>query len=144
MQNSRVPFAAACQTTAMGIMPHTDMERALKLAFSLDIPFWPQLPNTSFYEDMYVQASEGFPGITVDTENKKLHFDRTRFDAELGSYSERMNDPRSFELTRDYSVVFHRFLGQDLSQLYRHTRTVHRACEFRVPCHRCGKQAHNL
>lgn len=115
MQNSRVPFAANCQTTAMGIMPHTDIERALKLAFSLDIPFWPQLPNNSFYEDMYVQASEGFPGITVDAENRKLHFDRTRFDAELGNYSERMNDPRSFELTRDYSVVFHRFLEQDLS-----------------------------
>lgn len=116
MQNSRVPFTAACQTTAMGIMPHTDIERALKLALSLDIPFWPQLPNTSFYEDMYVQASEGFPGITVDAENRKLHFDRARFDSELGGYSERMNDPRSFELSRDYSVVFHRFLEQDLSR----------------------------
>ena len=44
-------------TTAMAVMPHTDIERALKMALSLDVPFWPQLPNYSYYEDMYVQAS---------------------------------------------------------------------------------------
>ena len=48
---------AGCKTTAMGIMPHTDIDRAIELAFSLDIPFWPQLPNVSFYEDMYAQSS---------------------------------------------------------------------------------------
>jgi len=32
---------ARCRTTAMGIMPHTDIERALELALGLDIPFWP-------------------------------------------------------------------------------------------------------
>jgi hypothetical protein len=63
-------FPARCQTTAMDIMPHTDVEKALHLALSLDIPFWPQLPNTSFYEDMYVQASEGFPGIVIDIESE--------------------------------------------------------------------------
>jgi len=115
VMENRIPFTAACRTTAMGIMPHRDIEKALKLALSLDIPFWPQLPNTSFYEDMYVQASEGFPGITVDLENKKLHFDRARFDAGLGNYSERMNDPRNFELTPEYSAVFHRFLTLDLA-----------------------------
>jgi hypothetical protein len=44
-------------TTAMAVMPHTDVQRALDAALSLDIPFWPQLPNYSYYEDMYVQAS---------------------------------------------------------------------------------------
>ena len=34
-----------CQTTAMGIMPHTDVEKALELSLSLDIPYWPQLPT---------------------------------------------------------------------------------------------------
>ncbi|MDP2919219.1 MAG: hypothetical protein Q8O43_03255 [Dehalococcoidia bacterium] len=113
---NNITFAANCQTTAMGIMPHTDVEKALKLALSLDIPFWPQLPNTSFYEDMYVQASEGFPGIIIDLENRKLRFDRTRFDEELGIYSERMNDPASFALSPLYSAVFHRFLKEDLSK----------------------------
>ena len=45
-------------TTAMAVMPHTDVERALEMALSLDVPFWPQLPNYSYYEDMYVQAAE--------------------------------------------------------------------------------------
>ena len=27
------------------------------------VPFWPQLPLLSYYEDMYVQASEQVPGI---------------------------------------------------------------------------------
>ena len=54
----------------MGIMPHTGIEEALELALSLDIPFWPQLPRVSYYEDMYAQASQHFPGIDVDLENK--------------------------------------------------------------------------
>ena len=53
-------------TTAMAVMPHTDVARALEMALSLDVPFWPQLPNYSYYEDMYVQAAEHFPGIVLD------------------------------------------------------------------------------
>ncbi len=58
MKEGKLNLRAACQTTAMGIMPHTDVKRALSLALSLDIPFCPQLPNISFYEDMYVQTSQ--------------------------------------------------------------------------------------
>jgi len=47
-------------------MPHRDVDRALELALSLDIPFWPQLPKVSLYEDMYVQASQNFPGIAIE------------------------------------------------------------------------------
>jgi hypothetical protein len=42
------------------------VERALRAALSLDVPFWPQRPHYSFYEDMYVQASEHFPGIILN------------------------------------------------------------------------------
>ncbi len=100
----------------MGIMPHVDVEQALKLALSLGVPFWPQLPNTSFYEDMYVQASEHFPGIVLDVENKKIHFDSLRFEAELGEYSARMFEPAFFTLSDHYSGVYHRFLAHDLKQ----------------------------
>jgi len=51
-------------TTAMAIMPHTDAERALEMALSMDVPFWPQLPNYSYYEDMYVQAAEHFSTLS--------------------------------------------------------------------------------
>jgi hypothetical protein len=35
-------------TTAMAVMPHTDVDRALEMALSLDVPFWPQLPHYSY------------------------------------------------------------------------------------------------
>jgi hypothetical protein len=66
----------------MAVMPHTDVQRALEIALSLDIPFWPQLPNHSYTEDMYVQASEHFPGIRLDLSNRKLSFSTERFIAD--------------------------------------------------------------
>ncbi|MBI2957960.1 MAG: hypothetical protein HYY32_03865 [Chloroflexi bacterium] len=107
-------FNGDCATTAMGIMPHRDVARALELALSLDIPFWPQLPKVSFREDMYAQASEGFPGITVDMEGERVLFDSARFDQDLARYSERMNDPDYFLLSEAYSSVYHKFLTVDL------------------------------
>ncbi len=107
-------FQAKCQTTAMGIMPHRDIDRALKLVLSLDIPFWPQLPHVSFYEDMYVQFSQHFPGIIVDAENKKLNFDSSRFETELTDYSQKMVNPETFVLSEQYSAVYHRFLAENL------------------------------
>jgi len=99
----------------MGILPHKDVGKALELALGLDIPFWPQLPNVSFYEDMYVQASQHFPGIVVDTDNKTLHFDSGKFVRELVDYSQEMAEPETFTLSESYSTVYHRFLAEDLS-----------------------------
>lgn len=107
-------FEAGCKTTAMGIMPHRDVARALSLAASLDIPYWPQLPNVSFYEDMYAQASEHFPGITVDVAGERVLFDSARFLDGLPAYSEKTSDPDYFSLSKEYSSVYHRFLGLDL------------------------------
>jgi len=111
MRHSNLNFKAGCKTTAMGIMPHTNVERALELALSLDIPFWPQLPNLSFYEDMYAQTSQNFPGTVVDPDGEKVSFNRAKFDAELGDYSLRMAEPETFVLSRRYSAVYHRFLS---------------------------------
>jgi len=107
-------FRPDCKTTAMGIMPHTDVEKAIKLALGLDIPFWAQLPKVSFYEDMYAQASQSFPGIVVDPEAEKIGLDTARFEKELGDYSQRMAEPELFTLSRSYSAVYHRFLGESL------------------------------
>ena len=108
-------FLANCQTTAMGIMPHTDIERALEVALSLDIPFWPQLPRVSYFEDMYVQALENFPGVRMDPAGQKVYFDLSRFYEELPSYFEKAEDPQTFRLTKEFSLVYHRFLERDLS-----------------------------
>jgi hypothetical protein len=105
---------AGCRTTAMGIMPHSDIDRALELAFSLDIPFWPQLPKVDIREDMYVQASEHFPGVRVDETTGKITLDRAAFADNLAAYSVAMTDPDFFRLTPEYSVVYHRFLDRRL------------------------------
>ena len=55
MADNRLNFQAGCKTTAMGIMPHTSMDRALDLALGLGIPFWPQLPDVGFYEDLRLE-----------------------------------------------------------------------------------------
>ena len=107
---------ARCGTTAVGIMPHTDVERALELVLGLDIPFWPQLPRVSFYEDMYAQTSENFPGITLDHENERILFSNDAFEEGIAIYSEMMEAPDTFALGRDYSAVYHRFLEEDLAR----------------------------
>jgi hypothetical protein len=100
----------------MGIMPHRDIDRALQLTLSLDIPFWPQLPHVSYYEDMYAQFSQHFPGIIVDEENSWLDFETSRFEKELVDYSLKMEDPEAFSLSEKYSVVYHRFLEEKLDE----------------------------
>ncbi len=114
MRHNNLNFRAGCKTTAMGIMPHNNVDRALELVLRLDIPFWPQLPNISFYEDMYVQASQNFPGIVVDLSGEKISFNTAKFEEELSDYSQRMVEPETFALNRTYSVVYHRFLNEAL------------------------------
>jgi len=76
-------------TTAMAVMPHTDVNRALEMAMSLDVPFWPQLPNYSYYEDMYVQAAEHFPGIVLDVQKRTLRFSMDKFVEEFAENAEK-------------------------------------------------------
>ncbi len=101
-------------STAMAVMPHTDIDRALDLALSLDVPFWPQLPNFSYYEDMYVQAAEHFPGIILDMDKRTLRFSMDKFTQELERALDRFDDPGYFDVSETYSAVYQRFLALDL------------------------------
>ena len=69
-----------CLPTIIGSMPHTDPHKACaEVARHLkDIPAWPQLPARSFLENMYVQYSEGFPGIVVLPEEKRIYVDSSK------------------------------------------------------------------
>jgi len=102
-------------TTAMAVMPHTNAEAALDVALSLDIPFWPQLPRLNYYEDMYVQASEHFPGIVLDLEKQTLAFSLDKFIMELEDTLAHFEDPAYFDISTQYSDVYHRFLDLDFS-----------------------------
>jgi hypothetical protein len=103
------------KTTAMAVMPHKDADRALELALSMDIPFWPQLPHVSYYEDMYVQAAEHFPGILLDMEKRTLRFSMDKFIDEFEETMAHFNEPEYFDITTAYSKVYHKFLSMDLS-----------------------------
>ena len=102
-------------TTAMGVMPHKDIDRAMEMALSMDVPYWPQLPLVNYYEDMYVQASEHFPGILLDLEARTLKFSHEKFAMELEEALARFEEPEYFDISPVYSVVYHRFLEMDLS-----------------------------
>jgi hypothetical protein len=111
-----LPIPGNLLATAMAVMPHKDAAAALEAALSLDIPFWPQLPRLSYYEDMYVQASEHFPGIVLDMDNQTLAFSMDKFIAELEETLSRFDDPAYFDISEQYSDVYHRFLKLDLSE----------------------------
>jgi hypothetical protein len=99
----------------MAIMPHKDVNQALQLALSLDVPFWPQLPRLSYYEDMYVQASEHFPGTVLDFQKRTVRFSMEKFIREFEEAMSHFDDPGYFDITEAYSAVYHRFLELDLS-----------------------------
>jgi len=111
-----MPIPGNLLTTAMAVMPHTDVDQALETALSLDIPFWPQLPHVNYYEDMYVQASEHFPGIVLDLQARTLGFSLEKFMEELEETMAHLEEPEYFDISPQYSVVYHKFLELDLSQ----------------------------
>ena len=63
---------------SVGSVPHPDPETACRLILKdfPQIPTWPQLPNRSFLENMYVQYSEGFPGVVL--EGERIYVDRSQ------------------------------------------------------------------
>jgi hypothetical protein len=105
----------------IGSMPHTDPAKACSSVtrYLRDIPAWPQLPKRSFLENMYVQFSEGFPGVHIDVEAKSIHIDR---DLDLMAPLERLytaylaNDFEKYPVSQHYAAGLHRFVGlQDLT-----------------------------
>ena len=103
-----------CLPTIIGSMPQVDAtEACLQIVKYLpDIPAWPQLPARSSLENMYVQYSEGFPGIAVvDT---RVYVDRSRdFDSQLeklyNAASE--NNPDDYGVSADYASGLYAFLA---------------------------------
>jgi hypothetical protein len=97
----------------MAVMPHTNVERALEVALTLDVPFWPQLPNYSYYEDMYVCTGSGaFSGIVLDINKRIPRFSIDKFAGELEMALERFEDPNYFDISEAYSSVYHQFLAR--------------------------------
>jgi len=104
-----------CLATIIGSMPHTDPSEACSLVtrYLKDIPAWPQLPNRSFLENMYVQYSQGFPGVVVKGDS--IYVDRSQDLTEpleefYTAYLD--NDLDKYPVSPDYAVGLHSFLSQ--------------------------------
>jgi methionine synthase II (cobalamin-independent) len=90
----------------IGSMPHKEAGSACEQVFRFlkDIPVWPQLPRRSFLENMYVQYSEGFPGIVI--KDGKIFVDRIQnLDIPLEklytAYLENKSD--EYPITKEYA-----------------------------------------
>lgn len=102
-----------CLPTIIGSMPHTDPSEACSQITRClkDIPAWPQLPGRSFLENMYVQYSQGFPGVVVG--DNSIHVDTSQ-DVSLSleqlytAYLE--NDFSQYPVSRDYAPGLYTFL----------------------------------
>ena len=102
-------------TTAVGSVPFTNPEKAVEKVLRAfpDIPAWPQLPNRSFLENMYVQFSEGIPCIVVDADREKIYFDTERdLMAEMELFYAEVieRDLSRFGMSREYAEGFYTFL----------------------------------
>jgi hypothetical protein len=103
-----------CLPTIIGSMPHTDARQACELIIKYlpDLPAWPQLPTRSNLENMYIQYSEGFPGVVV--EGSKISVERTAdFDTQLeklyNAASE--NNFNDYKVSPSYAAGLHAFLS---------------------------------
>ncbi len=107
-----------CLPTLIGSMPHADPDAACaQIAHYLkDIPAWPQLPRRSFLENMYVQYSQGFPGVVVDEAEKKIYVNRNQdLDQPLEQFYSAFLEGRAdeFAVGADYAAGLYRFLTLD-------------------------------
>ena len=107
-----------CLPTVIGSMPHTDPQQACAQIthYLKDIPAWPQLPRRTFLENMYVQYSQGFPGVVVDESEKKIYIDRSQDpDKSLEQlYAAYLaNDAAKYPIGPEYAAGLHQFLALD-------------------------------
>lgn len=97
-------------TTGIGSLPHKNPYDACELILrSVDIPFWPQLPNISFKEFMIAQFSEGMPFIKINEKDNSIWVIRDGSD-ELERFYESYGDNTKIAISEDFAVGFHTFL----------------------------------
>ena len=103
------------EITGIGSMPHESEKRACDIIFPhfRRIPFWPQLVNKSFSENMMAQFSERMPGVEVDIDRTKVFINRRR---DIKKEIEELNvhfsseDLEYFSVSEDYAAGFYEYI----------------------------------
>jgi hypothetical protein len=104
-------------TTGIGSLPHTEAREAVSLAVqSLDVPFWPQLPNLSFREQMIPQYAEGMPSLRVDEEKCSVWVERS--EEEIERFYESCGDGARVAISEEYARGLYAFLNQVKSRRF--------------------------
>jgi len=105
------------QATGIGSLGHCNSKDAVSLVLEVfpEIPFWVQLPQRSFKENMYVQFSEGIPGIVIKEEERKIYIDTRKINEEdlanvYESYLKK--DVEKFSITKEYAEGFYEYMEQ--------------------------------
>jgi methionine synthase II (cobalamin-independent) len=101
--------------TVVGSFPHHEADALVEsiLGRLPELPAWPQLPARDFRESMYVQYSEGLPGVVIDREKERIFF---RVDDEFASALETFyqavveENVDHFAIGREHALGLHLFL----------------------------------
>lgn len=103
-------FNFNCAATMIGSVSYTDPVKTWQLVskYLKDLPAWPQLPMRSNLENMYIQYSEGFPGIIIDGQKISIQrgaaFDQRLEQLFLDIHEVKFND---YAISREYAAGLH-------------------------------------
>ncbi|MGL4209485.1 MAG: hypothetical protein ACRCTY_08880, partial [Candidatus Adiutrix sp.] len=87
------PFSS----TAIGSVPYLDLEYAVKIMQNIDIPAYPQLVALTPWEDMFLSALDGLPGLIIDHESRVVRAKRHNRENELADFYQKfINGERDF------------------------------------------------
>ncbi len=103
-----------CRPTGIGSLPHENVDAAMELiarSFSA-ISFWPQLPQRTQLENMYIQYSEQLPNRVI--EDGRIYCDTT--DPDMAAMEEfyqyyLAEDFDAFAIGEEYAQGMHRYLN---------------------------------
>ncbi len=98
--------------TMIGSIPHLNPEEACRLVLACfpEVPAWPQLTRLSFKENMYVQYSQGVPGLVINEGKNIIYFKQgPEWEKDLEKFYERFleNDLNYFAITPEYARGLH-------------------------------------
>ncbi|HHT9136609.1 MAG TPA: methionine synthase [Candidatus Wunengus sp. YC60] len=110
-------FQGNFSATAIGSLPHTDVETACDIMFNSlpEIPCWPELPKISTKEEMCIQYTEGLPCVKIHKDGKTVSIDDTQdTSAALERFYELFlkNDPDLFKINPECSAGFYAMIDR--------------------------------
>ncbi len=113
-------FKPRCGCSGIGSIPHKTYKKVIDgIVKKFDFPYWPQLSNRGFVENMYVQFSEGMTPLSVDFDNEKLFFNTKDHNGLYAWYEKLLaEDVEHFKVSNDYAQGFYEFLKKAKNKDY--------------------------